>query len=57
MILSNKHNMTDLQIINLLQETIELAKDVAPSLFTSEEYKAMYNFLNRLREQYKNESA
>ena len=44
--------MTDLQIINLLQEAIELAGDGGPSPFTPEEYEAMYNFLNRLREQY-----
>ena len=43
--------MTDLQIINLLQEAIELAGDGGPSPFTDEEYEAMYNFLNRLRDQ------
>ena len=48
--------MTDLQIINLLDIAIQLAGDGGSSPFTNEEYKAMYNYLNRLREQYKNES-
>lgn len=48
--------MTDLQIINLLQEAIELAGNGGPSPFTSEEYEAMYNFLNQLKEQYTNEN-
>lgn len=44
--------MTNLQIINLLQEAIELAGDGGPSPFTSEEYDAMYNFLDRLKNIY-----
>ena len=41
--------MTDLQIINLLQEAVELSCDGGPSSFTLEEYEEMYNFLNKLR--------
>ncbi len=44
--------MTDLEIINLLREAIELAGDGGPSPFTSEEYDVMYNFLNQLSKQY-----
>ncbi len=44
--------MTDLQIINLLYEAIELVGDGAPQPFTEDEYTAMTEFLNRLREQY-----
>ena len=40
--------MTNLEIINLLYLAIELAGDGGPSPFTSEEYEAMYNFLDRL---------
>lgn len=48
--------MTDLYIINLLDIAVQLAGDGGPSPFTFEEYEAMYNFINRLREQHKNES-
>ena len=41
--------MTDSHIIILLQEAIELAGDGGPSPFTDEEYEAMYNFLDRLK--------
>lgn len=41
--------MTDLQIINLLDIAIQLAGDGGSSLFTDEEYKAMYNYLNNLK--------
>lgn len=41
--------MTDLQIINLLQEAIELVGDGGPSPFTDDEYNAMYNFLNKIK--------
>lgn len=44
--------MTDLEIINLLSEAIELAGDGGPTPFTHDQYMEMYNFLNRLREQY-----
>lgn len=49
--------MTDLYIINLLDIAVQLAGDGGLSPFTSEEYKSMYNFLNRLRNQYKDENA
>lgn len=44
--------MTNLQIIDLLYAAIDLAGDGGPSSFRPEEYEAMYNFLNKLREQY-----
>ena len=44
--------MTDLQIINLFYEAIELAGDGGPQPFTEEEYTAMTEFLGRLTEQY-----
>lgn len=47
--------MTDLEIIDLIGLGIELAGDGGISPFTDEEYNAMVNFLNRLREQYNNE--
>ena len=44
--------MTDLQIIDLLYTAIDLAGDGGQSPFRHEEYEAMYNFLNKLIEQY-----
>ena len=41
--------MTDLQIINLLDIAIQLAGDGSSKPFTDEEYKAMYNYLNNLK--------
>lgn len=41
--------MTNLEIINLLYIAIELAGDGGPSPFTSEEYNAMNNFLDQLK--------
>ena len=43
--------MTDLQIINLIREAIELAGDGGPQPFTDEEYELMYDFLNRVKNQ------
>lgn len=43
--------MTELQIINSLDLAIQLAGDGGPSPFTDEEYREMYRYLNRLREQ------
>ena len=44
--------MTDLQIIDLLYLAIDLAGDGGQNSFRHEEYEAMHNFLNKLREQY-----
>lgn len=44
--------MTDLEIIDLLSEAIEIVGDGGPTPFTYDQYMEMYNFLNRLREQY-----
>lgn len=41
--------MNELQIINLLDIAIQLAGDGGSSPFTDEEYKAMYNYLNNLK--------
>ena len=41
--------MTKLQTINLLYTAIELAGDGGPQPFTEEEYQAMYNFLDQLK--------
>lgn len=41
--------MNELQIINLLDIAIQLAGDGDSSPFTNEEYKAMYNYLNNLK--------
>ncbi len=41
--------MTDLEIINLIYQAIELAGDGGPSPFTHDEYKAMDNFLNKIK--------
>lgn len=45
--------MTDLEIIDLIGCAIELAGDGGLSPFTNDEYNAMDDFLNRLRNQYK----
>ena len=45
--------MTDLEIIDLIDCAIELAGDGGPSPFTTEQYNAIDDFLNRLRNQYK----
>lgn len=41
--------MTREEIINCLDLAIQLAGDGGPSPFTDEEYDAMYEFLNELR--------
>lgn len=41
--------MTREEIINCLDLAIQLAGDGPPSPFTDEEYDAMYEFLNELR--------
>lgn len=41
--------MTELQIINLIDEAIQLAGDGGTSPFTDEEYREMYRYLNDLK--------
>lgn len=41
--------MTELQIINLIDEAIQLAGDGGPSPFTDEEYREIYRYLNDLK--------
>lgn len=41
--------MTREEIINCLDLAIQLAGDGGPAPFTDEEYDAMYEFLNELR--------
>lgn len=41
--------MTDLDIINLLYNAIDLAGDGGVNPFTEEECDAMYNFLNKVK--------
>ena len=41
--------MTELQIINLIDEAIQLAGDGGTSPFTDEEYSEMYRYLNDLK--------
>lgn len=41
--------MTREEIINCLDLAIQLAGDGGPTPFTDEEYDAMYEFLNELR--------
>ena len=48
--------MTDLAIINLLREAIELAGDGGPAPFTDDEYTIMYDYLAQLERNIKNES-
>lgn len=43
--------MTNLEIINLLYLAIDLAGDGGPDPFTDKEYDAMYNFLEKLKNQ------
>lgn len=46
--------MNDLDVINLIDTAIELAGDGGSSPFSDDEYNAIDGFLNRLRNQYKN---